>query len=491
MSLFAQMQTLISEGLIGSTTKADKADGLSAARSSLREFIAHVKPDFQFNWHHELLIAELEQVRSGDLKRMKVHMPPQHGKSTVVQYFCAFMFGDNPDIRIVLGSYNMKLARKASRAVKAIMGSSAYRQLFPKSKLGGAASKDTANTADYFEIEGHRGYFMSAGVDSSLTGYSYDVGIIDDPVKSRAEAESEVYRENTHDWYKSTFYTRKSGDAAILVIQTRWHLDDLSGRLELVDEGEGAEGWRTISLPAIAEEPIADYDPRKVGEALWADRYDLNNLKKTETTVGIYEFSALYQQSPQPSSGGMFKREKFNLIKELPADILRVVRFWDLALSSKTMADYTVGVMMGITASGRIVIMDMQRFQKEWDDVEPLIASRAVIDLKDVQVGIEQTFYASRAVTKLLKRPELHQHTIRGIKPDADKVTRARPFEARVGAGLVDVVQSGWTGALLDELCAFPMGKHDDIVDACSGAYTMLDTHIETKVYSDNVLFDY
>lgn len=491
MSLFAQMQTLISEGLIGSTAKADKADGLSAARSSLREFIAHVKPDFQFNWHHELLIAELEQVRSGDLKRMKVHMPPQHGKSTVVQYFCAFMFGDNPDIRIVLGSYNMKLARKASRAVKAIMGSSAYRQLFPKSKLGGAASKDTANTADYFEIEGRRGYFMSAGVDSSLTGYSYDIGIIDDPVKSRAEAESEVYRENTHDWYKSTFYTRKSGDAAILVIQTRWHQDDLSGRLELVDEGEGAEGWRTISLPAIAEEPIADYDPRKVGEALWADRYDTNNLKKTETTVGVYEFSALYQQTPQPSSGGLFKREKFQIIDQEPADIKRVVRFWDLAMSSKTSADYTVGVKMGITATGQLVILDVARFQREWDEVEPEVAATAVRDERGVHVGVEKVAFMSRAVGKLAARPELHSFVIRGVEPDKDKVTRALPFAARVGEGMVSVLRRSWTDALLDELCAFPMGKHDDIVDACSGAYTMLDTHIETKVYSDNVLFDY
>ena len=419
-------------------------------------------------------------------------MPPRHGKSELVsRRLPAFLLGRNPDARVIIASYGADLANAMSRDVQQIIMSEAYRELFPFTELPAKGSRQKA-TESVFDIAFRRGGLRATGVGGGITGMGGDFIIVDDPIKDRTDAESETIRETVFSWFTSTLYTRQEKDAGILITMTRWHLDDLVGRLLRRQSEPDADQWTVISFPALLEreEDRNDGDPREVGEPLWAGKFDRSALRSIRAN-GEYDWNALYQQTPISSAGGLFKREKFQIIDQEPADLKRVVRFWDLAMSSKTSADYTVGVKMGITATGQLVILDVARFQREWDEVEPEVAMTAVRDERGVHVGVEKVAFMSRAVGKLAARPELHSFVIRGVEPDKDKVTRALPFAARVGEGMVSVLRRSWTDALLDELCAFPMGKHDDIVDACSGAYTMLDTHIETKVYSDNVLFDY
>lgn len=463
------------------------------ARRSLEHFSTYIKPDYQVNWHHRVLCRYLDQFVEGAIRRLLVFMPPRHGKSQLVsRHLPAYILGRYPDTSIIASSYSADLASRMNRDVQRIIDDERYVALFPDTRLSGSNVRTVAQgtylrNSDIFEVVGRRGVYRSTGVGGGITGMGFHRGIIDDPIKNREEANSPTIREKLWDWYTSVFYTRQEKDAGILLTVTRWHEDDLAGRLLRQMTSEGGEQWVVVDFPAIAEAKKHPDDPRQTGEALWPDKYDVNQLRQIEQMLGAYDWNALYQQHPIPASGGLFKREKFNQITDWPktadgkyVDVTRLVRFWDLALSSKTSADYTVGVLMGLTKFGRLIILDVQRFQAEWDDVPNKIKDVALMDGPGVQVGVETAFFQTRAVQNLLKMPQLRQYVIKGYPPDKDKYTRALPFAARVGADMVDVLKRGWTESYLDELCAFPLGAHDDQVDATSGAYTMLDTKVIT-----------
>jgi predicted phage terminase large subunit-like protein len=395
-----------------------------------------------------------------------IEMPPRHGKTiSTSRLYPIWHLGRNPEHRLMLVSYGQKLADKNSRAARNMIKSPLYSAVYPNVRLA-PDSQDVSS----WNLDGYEGGADAIGIDAGATGKGAHLLIIDDPIKNRAEAESETYREKVWDGYADDLYSRLEPGGAVIIMMTRWHMDDLIGRL-LINE---PEKWTRLRLPAIAEKD----DPlgRAEGAVLWAARYPLSRLEEIKRTQGEYSFSALYQQKPIPSEGGLFKRAKFNLIDNEPSDIIERVRFWDLALSSKTSADYTVGVQFGKTRSGRIVILDVERFQRDWDDVEPSVAKICLKDGQRIRVGIEDVYFHTQAIKKLLKRSELHHHSIRGYKPDTDKFTRALPFAARAGEGLVDVLKRSWTEGYLDELCSFPLGANNDQVDASSGAYDMLES---------------
>lgn len=451
------------------------------ARTNLLDFTQYTYPEYEANWHHVVICRYLDNFVRGEIKRLMLFVPPQNGKSELVsRRLPAFIFGVNPDAAIIASSYSADLSSRMNRDVQRIIDSPEYTRLFPGTQLYGSNVRTTARgtylrNSDIFEIVGHKGVYRSAGVGGGITGMGFDFGIIDDPLKDRAEAQSATVRENIWDWYTSTFYTRQRKDAAILLTMTRWHVDDLAGRLIGNMRDPDGEQWVVINFPAIAEEPRHVDDPRAVGEALWPSRYSLEYLDKARRQ-GEYDFNALYQQRPMAEGGGLFKRDKFNKIDTEPANIVRRVRFWDLAVSSRTSADFSVGVQMGLTADGRYVILDIARFQADWDDVVPKVEAVALRDGRETLIGIETAFFHTQAVKKLLQRPAMHGFSVRGYPVDKDKFTRALPFAARVGEDMVDVLRRSWLDNYLDEITSFTgLGDvHDDQVDASSGAYTML-----------------
>ena len=441
---------------------------------SLSQFKSDFWPGYEHAAHQQAIDDKLMQVKAyiesdgaSGIGRLMIFMPPRHGKTlTASRLFPAWLLGSMPDLRIIMASYGAKLATRNSRFIRNAIATQRYRNLFP----GVTLSDDTA-AANEWDIAGHGGGMMAVGVGSGITGHGAGLIIVDDPVKSRAEAESETYRQRCKDWYTDDLLTRlEEPGGAIVVMQTRWHQDDLSGWL--LREDESAE-WTVLSLPAIAGEH--DEIGRQPGEALWPKHYPVEKLEKRHKDIGDYSFAALYQQTPVPSQGGLFKREKFKIVDIAPANIWKRAWFWDLALSEKTTADYTVGVLMALTGTRECVILDVRRFQVEWDEVTGKIAQAVVMEGSRASIGVEAAFYQTRAVKKLLQHQDLHGYSIRGIKPDTDKFTRALPFAARVGEDMVYVLRRAWTEAFIEELCSFPYGAHDDQVDACSGAYLMLD----------------
>ena len=395
--------------------------------------------------------------------RLIVEMPPRHGKTlTVSRMYPTWHLGRNPDSRVMLVSYGATLAQKNSRMARNLIAAPRYRDTF------GVSLDPGSRAADAWDLQGHEGGCDAMGITGAATGKGAHVLVIDDPIKSRAEAESEVYRDNVWDAYSVDLYTRLEPGGAVVVMMTRWHQDDLIGRL-LRDE---PEGWERLRLPAFAE---AD-DPlgRTEGDALWPYRYPQDVLTQARRTLGEYNWSALYQQNPTPAEGGIFKRKWFEPLMTFTPEIVRAVRYWDMAMSEKTSADYTVGVKIGQATDGHYYVLDVARRQIEWGDLTDWIASVMLTDGASVAQGLEEKGYMSRAIKELNADPRLHGYEIWGYPVDKDKLTRALPVAAKSAAGLIHITESHWTRAFIDEVCAFPNGMHDDQVDAFAGAWTMI-----------------
>jgi predicted phage terminase large subunit-like protein len=442
-------------------------DRFAVAEYVRRNFTAFKRLMYQ-RYTHAPHLEELDQalmdvahyVRTGNggPSHLIVEMPPRHGKTlTISRFFPPWVFGGSPEKRVILASYGASLANKNSRFARNMVNAPRYRSTFPGVQLA-----SDSKSADAWDIEGHEGGMDAVGVGGGVTGKGGHIIIVDDPVKSREEAESPVYRDKVYNWFNDDLYTRREPGAAVIVVMTRWHQDDLVGRLMRDDP----DTWQVLSLPAISPD----------GGALWPGRYPLKELRAIETRLGPYSWSALYQQQPTPAEGGLFKREYFEPLMDVTMlpPMQHAVRYWDLAMSAKTSADYTVGVKIGQGGDGHYYVLDVVRRQLEWGDVVPFMAETMLADGQTVSQGIEEAGYMSRAVQDLNGDYRLHNHGIFGYRVDKDKVTRALPVAAKAASNTLHIVAAHWTGAFLDEVCSFPKAAHDDQVDALAGAWIMI-----------------
>lgn len=451
------------------------------ARRSLLRFTVATKADYQVNWHHAALCKALDDFVSGDTKRLMVFMPPRHGKSELVsRRLPAYILGRKPDAQIIACSYSADLAQRMNRDVQRIIDDPRYVDLFPGTQLFGANVRTVAQgtylrNSDIFEVVGHRGTYRGAGVGGGITGMGFDYGIIDDPVKNRAEAESLTYRDGLWEWYTSTFYTRGEKDAAILVTCTRWHQDDLAGRLLDLMQSEDGDTWDVIDFPAIKETEGDPIDTRAVGDPLWADKYSAERLAKIRGVLGSYQWSALYQQRPTPAEGGMFKRAWFEIVDAIPASG-QWVRWWDRAATSKT-GDYSAGVLM-LAHEGRFFVVDVQRGQWSTEERNAIMRQTAALDAQRTQgqciIWTEQEPGSSGLDVARQLVQMLAGYAINYEPSTGSKEVRAMPFAAQCEAGNVKVLRGPWNAAYLDEVTSFPFGTNDDQVDASSGAFNKL-----------------
>lgn len=390
------------------------------------------------------MIAEkLEAVERGEIDRLMIFMPPRHGKSELAsKRFPAWCLGRNPRRQIIAASYNSDLANDFGRNVRNIVAEAEYGQVFADVTL----SPDS-QAANRFNTNA-KGAYVAAGVGTAITGRGADIALIDDPFKDREEADSERRRELVWDWYRSTLYTRLMPGAAIVLIQTRWHEDDLAGRL-LEQE---PEQWEVLELPALNEER----------GALWPEWYDEAALERIKASIGPREWSALYQQQPQPDEGTFFKREWFKRWESLPS--LRYYGTSDYAVTDGG-GDYTVLTIWGIDSQGDVYRVDQWKGQTasdEWIEAQLDLVKRYKPLAFFGEGGVIQ-----KAVEPMLKRRMRERNThcrLEWLPSVADKPTRARSFQAMAATGRVHFEQD----ADLSEFLVFPAGKHDDEVDTAS-----------------------
>lgn len=373
-----------------------------------------------------------------------IFMPPRHGKSELAsKRFPAWCLGRDPRRQIIAASYNSDLANDFGRHVRNIVGEPEFREVFANVSL--ATDSHAANRMN----TNHGGAYVAAGVGTAVTGRGAHIALIDDPFKDREEADSERRRDLVDDWYRSTLFTRLMPGGAIVLIQTRWHEDDLAGRLL---EREGDQ-WEVLELPAIDD----------AGNALWPEWYDRDALERIKATIGPREWSALYQQKPQPDEGTFFQREWLKEWDEKP-DALNIYGTSDYAVTDGG-GDYTVHRIWGVDAAGTIHRLDGWRGQTaadEWIERKlDLIAKHKPLAWFG-EAGVIQ-----KAVEPMLRRRMLDRKVfcrIEWLPSIADKPTRARGFQARAAMGKVRLEP----GADISEYLSFPAGKHDDEVDTAS-----------------------
>lgn len=452
---------------------AENIDSDSRFRLSLSDFSKSIHRGYTHTPYQQLIDTYLEQValyiatdgREG-LGRVMFFAPPRHGKTLKVsRLFPAWLMGTLPSTRMIMASYAVTLAKKNSRFVRNLIRSEPYRRIFPNVRL----ARDTASATEW-DIDDTGGGLFASGVVGGTAGHGAKLIGIDDPIKNRAQAESPTYREHLKDWFTDDILTRlDEPGGAIIVMNTRWHQDDLSGWL-LGDEY--ASDWTVVNLPALAgaNDPLG----RAEGVSLWPERYGVELLNKRRERMGEYSFASLYQQSPLPSGGGLFDAECIRVIDYIP-ECLQVVRFYDLAVTAKRSADYTVGLKLGLLPDEEFVVLDIWRGQKEFPDVQAAIVQNAAIDGAKVRIFLEAEKAGIIGLQQLLRLPEMRPFSVNQVTPQGDKYSRALPVAARVNARRVLMVRAAWNRAFLDELSVFGgHSAHDDQVDAFSGAYTNL-----------------
>jgi predicted phage terminase large subunit-like protein len=446
---------------------------------TFHQFIEQVNPRYQFYKHCIILSDALQRVADGEIKRLMIFAPPRHGKSEIVsRLFSAYFLYRHPERWVGLTSYSAELAYTLSRNAR------------DNYQRSGGKLRDDASAVKHWET-GQGGGLWAAGVGGPMTGKGWHLGIIDDPIKNAEDAASDTIRNKQKDWYGSTFYTREEpwsntdASGALIVIQTRWHEDDLAGYLlDQETNGEEPERWHLINLPAIAEEPhvfpktcTAETDWREPGEALCPERRPIEKLNKICQRIGQYFFDALFQQRPSAKEGEFFKMGKVEVIEAAPIG-LRRCRGWDLA-ATKDAGAFTAGALLGVDAKGVYYVLDINRGQWSADEVRAEIRATAFMDSQAVQIHLPQDpGQAGKDQAEQLIR-HLAGFNVKAEPVSGAKETRAFSFAAQWNAGNVKLVNGEWVKAFREELRQFPRGKYKDQVDSASDAFNELATGAE------------
>lgn len=449
---------------------------------SLREFAQTVNPRYQWYRHCEVLAEALERVVSGEITRLMVFMPPRHGKSELAsRIFPAYYLTRHPGRWVGLCSYAADLAQTFSRTA---------RDHYTHPDVGGVIRGDSAAVKHWETPQG--GGMWAAGVGGPITGKGFHLGVIDDPIKNAEEASSETIREKQKDWYRSTFYTREEPQGAIVVIQTRWHEDDLAGWLLTLEQEDEPERWHVVNLAAVAdradERPVfpitctVEPDWRSPGEALCPERYDAAKLNQLKSKVGSYYFGALYQQRPTSAAGDVFKRDWWQFyttpdhpipgVPTLPPSLHRVIQSWDMAFKDEETSDYVSGQVWGAHHT-KCYLLDRIKERLSFT-----ASCQAVVGMTAKWPKSRGKYIEDKAngpaIINALRRSVVG---VVPVKPDGGKLARAYAVQPMVEAGQVYLPHpriAPWVEDFMREMGQFPRGAHDDDVDACTQALNVL-----------------
>lgn len=477
------------------------------SRRRLLPFVQRMNERYDAGWVHEDICRRLEKfsddVAAGLSPRLMILMPPRHGKSELAsRMFPPWHLGRHPDHEFIACSYNLSLAMGFSRKVKQVIEDTAYQGVFDT-----RLDPNNSSTEEW-GIAGERGGYVAAGIGGPITGKGAHVLVIDDPVKNAEEADSADGREKVWEWYLSTAYTRLAPGGGVLIIQTWWHDNDLSGRIQQMmadalkngDIDEDVDQFDVVKYPAIAtadeylesstgaivsEVPdLADIPEgttytllRRKGEALHPARYDLKKLnkiralnRKDDGSDGRW-WSALYQQNPVPDDGGYFTKSQFKRAELPHISRANVYIAWDFAISEKKQNDYTVGAVGLQDDSDMLHVAEIVRFKSadSFFIVESILnlcsrwaSASLVLGFEDGQIW--------RAIESLLKKRMRERRMYPAIvvlPPITDKLARARPLQGRMQQGMVSFSAKGeWYEEARNEMLRFPAGVHDDQVDA-------------------------
>ena len=413
------------------------------------DWLVKTQPELVWDAYHLVYIrGYLEKIVTGTSMKLMVFCPPRHGKSQQNTISLPAWYLERwPSKRVIIGAYNSTLAEKFSRKAR---------------KLTRAQLSDDRTAVDDWEtVQG--GGLRAVGVGGGITGHGGDLILIDDPVRSRADADSVTFSDRCWDWYRDDLYTRLEPGGSIVLTMTRWKDTDLAGRILSSDDGKN---WTVIVLPAFADhnDPLG----REYGAALWPDRYDVESLESIRSIMGPQSFNALYMQNPIPDEGDYFQRDKCGWYDSKPLS-LHIYGASDYAVTDGA-GDFTEHGIFGVDANDDIYILDWWSGQTSSD---------VWIETQLDMVRTHEPFFwvgeagpIRRSIEPFLIKRARERHTycrFEWLASINDKPTRARAFQARWAMGKVFLPRNkAWADRLLAQLVRFPAGSHDDAVDVCS-----------------------
>ena len=447
------------------------------SKQHLVDFCVTIDKNYTVNWHHQEIANALEKVEKGEITRLIIEMPPRHGKSQLASiYFPAWFLGRNAEKEIITASYSGDLAVTFGGKTRDIVNSNEYQQVF-NTRL-----KEDSKAKGYWQTQNKGGY-TSVGRGGSTTGKGANIFLIDDPLKDREEAESETIRNKTWDWYTSVVTTRLEKHGAIIIIMTRWHMDDLVARVLESSKNTG-EKWEIISFPAVA---VVDEKYRRIGEPLWKDKKDLDELNIIKHQ-NIYDWYSLYQQMPIASEIQEFKPEYFTYFEEtdLPKTFDIDITI-DPAISKKKDACNTAIVAVGKSIElpdWFILDYKVGKFDPlELIDLTFFIFNelRKTYPFANIKLWIEGIAYQESL--KYFFEEEMRRRNqyinLEMFKDTQDKFQRIRGLIPLLKTGIIKTRRH--MKELEDELLLFPVGKTIDIADALAFHIKIKENTIKQK----------
>lgn len=395
-------------------------------------------------------------------KKLIITMPPRHGKSeTVSKYFVTNALTLNPKIKIILTSYESSFAESWSIKAKEV-----YRFFNPEAQL----KIDRQNLWETMQ----GGSVQTAGAGGSITGKGADILIIDDPIKNASDALSPTIRQKIYDWYNSVALTRLEPSGSIIIVQTRWHLDDLSGRL--LQTGK----YEHINFPAIAMEN--DILGRKAGEALWSERYNIDKLNEFKNN-SLHWFNCLYQQSPTTEDTEKLKREYWKYLDESEIELSNgiIYQSWDTAFKTGEQNDYTVCTTW-LIENERFILLDLLRKKIEFPQLEQECV-RLARQYNPEYILIEDKGSGQSLIQSLKQKTSEFNYTIKPIIVDKDKNIRVEMALNPFHKGQIYIKKANWNDTIINECAEFPLSAHDDIVDSITQMINYIQKNRKLQIY--------
>lgn len=447
---------------------------IAEARESFWAYRQLIDPKLIKGWWQREMAAELqlfyEQLVEGQRPKLVIEAPPQHGKSKMVREFITWMAGKNPDLKTIYTSFSENLGIDANLECQRIYDSERFQKIFPETRINNknvvTISGQTMRNRGIIQYVGHNGYFRNTTVGGAITGYSLDIGVIDDPIKGREEAGSKAVRDKTWGWYTNDFSTRFSQNSGMLAIMTRWHVDDPIGRLR----NQLREKVKVVSYPAIA---VRDEKHRKAGDPLFPELKSLDFLMEVKSIMPSVDWEALYQQNPQIIGGELIKGEWFGRYRETPIIKNRTI-YADTAQKTAERNDYSVFQCWGKGDDGKIYILDMVR--GKWE--APELERRAIAFWEKHRASDPSRYGQLRQMkiedkasgTGLIQGLKLKARIpVAGIQRTKDKYTRLMDVLGYIEAGYVMIPEnSAFVSDFVAECEAFTSDNshmHDDQVD--------------------------
>lgn len=430
------------------------------ATDNFLAFCQYVWPEMIVGAHHRKIAAALDRVVAGECKRLMIAMPPRHGKSQMGSYlFPAYLMGKRPQSKLIVGSHTAELAQRFGRMIRNLVAEDSYKELFPDFQL----SADSKAAGRWDTNRGGEAFFIGKG--GAMTGRGGDIVILDD-ILDEQDAMSMTAMENTWNWYTSGPRQRLQPNGTIIVINTRWKTDDLSGRL-LKQQGQlKADKWEVLEFPAILPS----------NKPLWPEYWKLEELEAVKMSIGMSKWNAQWQQQPTNDEGAILKRQWWKIWPKMePPEVEYIIQSYDTAYSKKETSDYsaitTWGVFYPDQDSGPNIVL-LNVLKGRWDFPElKRVAKDEYVYWKPDNVLIEAK------ATGITLQQELRRMGIPvtmyspgGRRSGQDKVARANSIAPLLESGMVWVPETEWADELVEECAAFPNGDNDDLVDSTTQA---------------------